>query len=336
LEVRGNPVSILEGVGTKTFGAANFDFSQDGSLVYVTGGAGGTQATLVWVGRDGREEALGVRPRNYLYPRISPDGHQVAVTSLDEEQDVWIWDLARESLDRLTTDPATDAYSVWTPDSLEVMFVSLRGGTQSIYQKAADGTGVAKLLLESPELYPSSFSPDGNALVYRVGLASGTDLGVLSLDGEGGTEPLLDTEFNELNGEISPNGRWLAYQSNESGEDRIYVRPFPDVARRRIPISPGVGTEALWSPDGSELFYRSGDSLMAVPVVTEPAFEAGSPEVLFTGIYAAQIARMYDIATDGQKFLMIKPVETTEAGERNDVVLVQNWFEELKRLVPVD
>ena len=181
-----------------------------------------------------------------------------------------------------------------------------------------------------------SISPDGKFLVYRVGLTGGFDLGMLSLEGEGAAELLLASEFSELNGEVSPDGRWLAYQSDESGDDRIYVRPFPDVDSGRFSISAGRAGEPLWSPEGSELFYRSGDSLMAVPVKTEPAFEAGSPEVLFTGSYAVTIGRMYDVAPDGQRFLMVKPLETTEGGARNEVVLVQNWFEELKRLVPTD
>ena len=336
LEVRGTPVPVLQGVGTKALGAVNFGFSQEGSLVYVTAGAGGgTQATLVWVQRDGAEENLSVPLQFYAYPRISPDGQRVAVSSGDD-MDVMIWDLGRETLDRLTRDPGLETYSIWTPDSREVVFGSGRGGTFDLYQMAADGTGEVKQLTETTEsLYPSSISPDGKLLVYRVG-ATAFDLGLLSLEGEGAPEPLLDSEFGERNGEISPDGRWLAYQSDESGEDRIYVKPFPDVDRGRHLISAGGGSEPLWSPDGTELFYRSGDRLMAVPVRTEPAFEAGSPEVLFTGSYAFQIGRDYDISPDGQRFLMIKLAETTEGRERSHVVLVQNWFEELKRLVPVD
>ena len=335
LEVRGNPVPVLAGIDTKPLGAVSFDFSQDGSLVYVTGGA--EARTLVWVGRDGREEALSAPPRAYVYPRISPDGQKVAVSSLDEDLDVWIWDLARETLDRLTLDPTADLYAVWTPDSREVVFGSIRGGTFDLYQRAADGTGAVKPLTESTDgLFPSSISPDGKLLVYGVGTVGVFDLGVLSLEGEGVPELLLATEFGERNGEISPDGRWLAYQSDESGEARIYVRPFPDVDSARIPISAGGGSEPLWSPDGSELFYRSGDRLMAVPVRTEPELKPGSPREIFTGSYVVFIGRMYDIAPDGQKFLMVKPVETTEGGARNDVVLVLNWFEELERLVPTD
>ena len=338
LEVRGNPVPVLAGIVTKPLGAVNFDFSQDGSLVYVTGTAGAAQATLVWVGRDGQEEALSAPPRSYAYPRISPDGQRVAVYVTDEDQDVWIWDLGRETMDRLTVDPGRDTFPVWTPDSREVVFSSDRGGTFELFQKAADGTGTVKRLTEATEgrgLFPSSISPDGKFLVYHAG-ASVSDLRVLSLESEGSPEPLLASEFSERSGELSPDGRWLAYQSDESGENQIYVRPFPEVDGGRFPISAGGGSEPLWSPDGSEIFYRAGDRLMAVPVTTEPAFEAGSPEELFTRSYAVRIGRMYDIHPDGQRFLMVKPAETTEEGSRNDVVLVQNWFEELERLVPTD
>ena len=228
-------------------------------------------------------------------------------------------------------------YSIWTPESREVVFTSSRGGSFNLYRRAADGTGTVKQLIESTEdLFPSSISPDGKLLVFRVGGTSGFDLGVLSLEGEEAPEPLLDSEFGERNGEVSPDGQWLAYQSDESGEDRIYVRPFPEVDGGRFLISAGGGITPLWSPEGKELFYRTRDGMMVVPVETDSRFLAGTPEVLFTGNYAVRNGRMYDIAPDGQRFLMIKPAQTTEQGLGNQVILVQNWFEELKRLVPTE
>ena len=207
-----------------------------------------------------------------------------------------------------------------------------------LYRRAADGTGEAEQMTENAQggaFLPSSLSPDEQFLVYRSGGNPPLDLGVLELDG-GEPRLLLAEEFDELNGEVSPDGHFLAYQSNGSGRSEIYVCPFPDVDAGRWTISTAGGREPLWSPDGSELFYRTSDSVMAVPIQTEPAFEPGSPEKLFTGSYAVRTGRMYDIHPDGDRFLMIKPSETTEGGARNDVVLVQNWFEELKRLVPTD
>ncbi len=178
-------------------------------------------------------------------------------------------------------------------------------------------------------------SPDGKFIVHRIGTTTPLDLGVMRLDGEGEPEVLLASEFNEHGGEISPDGQWLAYQSDESGEDRVYVRPFPDVAAGRFPISAGRGTEPVWAPDGSELFYRDGESLMAVPIRTEPSFQAGYPRVLFSDNYSVRLGRMYDVAPDGRGFLMIKPV-ATDGLAGSQVVLVQNWFEELERLVPTN
>ncbi len=339
LEVRSDPVPVSERVMTKpTSLAANFAVSNEGSLVYLSGvpGAGG-QSTLAWVDRQGREDPLGAPPRNYQYPRISPDGERIAVTDLGSSQDVWIWDLRRRTLSPLAREPALEFYSVWSPDSAEVIFSSNMSGSQGLYRRAADGTGVAEVLLDTPEdLLPSSLSADGRALVYRSGFATGFDLGVLDLE-SGEAQELLTSEFDELNGEISPDGRFLAYQSNESGSYEIYVSPFPDVGARRWPISTAGGTEPLWSPNGSELFYRAGDDFMAVPIQTEPAFEAGNAEKLFTGSYLTRTGRMYDISPDGERFLVIR-IGSGSDGETEppQLVLVLNWFQELERLVPTD
>ena len=164
------------------------------------------------------------------------------------------------------------------------------------------------------------------------------DLGALSLDGERASDPLVATEFDELNPELSRDGRWLAYQSNASGQDEIYVRPFPNVDEGRWQISTGGGTQPLWAPDGGELLYRApGGAMMAVPVQTDPTFTAGNGEVVFEGSYlgtagGGSSGRTYDVALDG-RFLMIKPGDETSTSDQ--IIVVQNWLDELAQRVPV-
>ena len=186
-----------------------------------------------------------------------------------------------------------------------------------------------------------SFSPDGESLVFReVQPDTGNDLRVLSLAGDREVESLLATESSANNAELSPDGRWLVYQPNESGQDEVYVKPFPNVNGGQWQISTDGGTQPLWAPDGHELFYRRGTSLMAVPVQTEPSFTPATPEVLFEGDYVLGTVgggRAYDVAQDGRRFLMIKEGEGAEdESAPPSLILVQNWHEELKRLVPVD
>jgi len=340
LEVTGGPIPMAEDVmtaGSRT-GAAHFSVSDTGALVYVSG-SDLQSRTLVWVDRDGREESLSAEPRAYIYPRISPDGDRVAVPVEDQDYDIWIWDFARETLTRLTFAPGEDTYPVWTPDGRRVAFASERDGTANLYWKAADGTGAVERLTESENRqYPYAFTPDTKQLVFLEVDEQGLDLGVISL--EGSSEPLLATEFNERNGEISPDGRWLAYESDESGQPEIYVRPFPSVDEGKWQVSTGGGRRPLWAPDGRELFYlaSSGTRLMAVGVRTEPSFAPGNAEVVFEGSFFAPPGapgRTYDIAPDGERFLMIKDSGSDETSS-TEFILVQNWFEELKRLVPTD
>ncbi len=335
LEVTGGPIPMAEGVMTAGLrsGAAHFSVSDTGALVYVTGGDP-AERTLVWVDRDGREETLAAEPRAYRQPRISPDGGRVAVVLRDPEQDIWIWDFARETLTPLTFAPRSDFYPVWTPDGRRVAFASNRDGKFNLFWKAADGTGTVERLTESENLqFPYAFTPDGRQLVFSEFGEQSVTLGVLSL--EGSSEPLLENEFDEQNGEISPDGLWLAYQSNASGQDEIYVRPFPNVDDGRWPISSGGGTRPLWARDGQELFYLAAGAMMAVDVQTEPSFAPGNAEEVFAvrGYFVESVGRTYDISRDGERFLMIKE---DAGGESTEFIFVQNWFEELKRLVPTD
>ena len=256
LEVTSEPVPVLEGVVTKRSGAADFGAARDGSLVYVDGAGSGdglSARTMVWVDRQGREEVLAAPPRPYNFPRLSPDGSRLAVFIQDQDLDLWIRDFARETLTRLTFGPEAHVFPVWTPDALRVAFAS--GG--DLFWKSADGTGDVERLNESASSQsPRAFSPDGKYLVFQEGVpGGGTDLGVLSLEDGMSGAPLVATEFNELNADLSPDGRYVAYQSDESGRFEVYVRPFPDVEGGRWQISNDGGTRPLWARGGGELFY---------------------------------------------------------------------------------
>ncbi|MEO5741460.1 MAG: protein kinase [Vicinamibacterales bacterium] len=328
--VTGGPVLLVGGVSRAGInGAANADLSRTGTLVYVAGGVEGTR-TLVWVDRTGREEMIPAPLRPYYTPRLSPDGTRVVVFANDAERDLWAWDFARASLTRLTVTPTTETFGVWTPDGRRVVFAS---GRRALYWRAADGTGVVERLLEGSEgVLPMSISPDGTRLVYSRGPVRTADLHVLTLDAERRSEPLIVTEFGEWSAEISPDGRWLAYQSNSSGQDEVYVRPFPAVDRGLWKISTAGGDEPLWSADGRELFYRTQAGLMRVPLETTSGFTAGVPSLLVAGAYFGGAGRSYDISRDGQRFLMLKArIDPNDplAG-LTQIIVVQHWMEELK------
>ena len=249
---------------------------------------------------------------------------------------------------RLTFDPATDTTPVWATDGQQLFFASARAGGQlNLYRKAADGTGQVERLLESPTpQHPTGISPDGKQLVLtEEPVLLLANLFLLNLEDGGQIEPLLLAGHTN-NAAISPDGRWLAYQSGESAaaESDIYVRPFPDADAGVWQVSYGGGTRPVWGPDGSELFYLIGNRLMVVPVESAPGFSSGTPELLFEGAYFSPpwftrvTARTYDISPDGKRFLMIKELDekTESIGPPKQLHLILNWFEELKRLVPTD
>jgi len=230
---------------------------------------------------------------------------------------------------RLTVE-GNNSFPVWTPDGKRVTFTSTRDGPQNLYWKPADGSGQAELLLNMNSLNiltSTSWSPDGESLAFYD--SSGTrDIWALPREGDAST--FVATAFTERSPMFSPDGRWLAYVSDESGRDEIYVQPYPGPGGK-WPISSEGGIEPHWSADGRELFYRLGDKMMVVEVQSEPAFTSGRPQLVFEGPYVlgTSVAN-YDISPDGQRFLMIKE----EGGQQDQINVVLNWFEELKRLVP--
>ena len=359
LALSGAPVPVAEDVASaerpgRAAANAHIAISPSGTLAYVAGSFNASvPRTLVWVDRLGKEESLGVPERPYVYPRLSPDGSRIAVTVNDQEQDIWIWDVGRKTLRRFTIDPAEERYSAWTPDGKRIAFGSHRGGEAGMWWQAADGTGTPERLGGFPfnrygNLQPTTISPDGSRLVATA-TGRSPNLWILTLNGDPQPTPLLQTGSSprdigrtatERNAEISPDGHWIAYESLEAGQFDVYVRPFPDVTGGKWPVSTNGGSQPLWARSGKELFFidRSG-ALTGVRVEGQSSFTIGTPAKILDSSYVWSVptyaGRMYDISPDGQRFLMLKESSLPDrTSAPRSITVVQNWFEELKRLVP--
>jgi serine/threonine-protein kinase len=327
LEIEGPPARLSMEVMTLTaFGTAHFSMSRDGALAYVPG-ANAPQRTLVWVERNGASRPLTEIRSDYEHPRLSPDGRRIAVTTWEEGARISIYDLEREAITRLS---GPEGYQpIWTPDGRSVTY---RSAPFDLVSRPADGSGaIEKLASLTGAGEPSSWSPDGSVLAFTdAHPSSGPDIWVLSRAGGQPPRPLIQTNAAEAGGSFSPDGRWIAYDSKESGRLEVYVQPFPGPGGR-WQISTEGGRQAHWAEDGREIFYRSGDKMMAVGVETEPSFRVSRPKVLFEGSYAGGVEAFgspnYDVTPDGQRFLMIR-TEQESAPTRIHVVL--NWAEELE------
>ena len=334
LKVLSDPVPVVDEVASSGAGVANYAVSRTGTLVYVPGSFTSGQRSLVWVDRQGREEPIDSPPRNYVAARISPDGTRAALQINDQDQDIWIWDFRRGTLRRLTQDPAPETSPAWTPDSRRIIFNSARTNPSNVFWQAADGTGPVERLTTSPNLQvPYSISSDGSRLILTQRATHGPDLHVLMLEGERRVTPLLSGSFTESNADLSPDDRWLAYQSDESGRHEIYVRPFPNVDAGHEQISTHGGTRPVWSSDGRTLFYLDPENyLMGAPVHPGPTMRVGTPaRVLDKRYFVGPPSRPFDVASDG-RFLMLKDHEAT--GTPAGMVVVLNWLEELKSKIP--
>ena len=284
LEVRGAPVPVVPEVSTTANGGVDAVVASDGTLAYVAGGpALGMQRTLVWVGRQGQETPIPAPPRVYTYPRIAPDGTRVVVWANDQESDLWLWDLARLTLTRTTFAPAADNRPAWTPNGRRLIFSSEREGARNIFWQAADGTGAVERLTKSDNLQNAeAVSPDGTRLIFtETAPKTNDDVMQVELTGTHRVTPLVQSPFAERNGIISPDGRWLAYEANDSGQLEIYVRPYPDVNTGHWQVSIGGGTRPLWSPNGQELFFVSpAGALMRVGVERAASWSATTPTMI--------------------------------------------------------
>jgi serine/threonine-protein kinase len=352
LQVRGTAVPLVDHVATKATNAtAMFAIASNGTLVYRTGDVQDAFAilrTLVWVDRQGHEEPLGVPPRAYAYVHLSPDSTKLALDIRDQENDIWTWDLVRHGpLTRLTFDPGFNRVGVWQPDGKRIAFSAERDGAENIYVQAADGTGTAERLTNrAGQTIPHAFTPDGTQLLFLTPATPPYDIGVVNLTGDRHLDLLLHGPQSESNPEISPDGKWLAYESDESKVPEIYVRPFPNIEAGRWQVSSGGGTRPVWARNGRELFYESPEpngsrtlKIWAVSVEAGATFTNGLLQRVVDGPYLSpQSGRSYDVSADGKKFVMIKdatPAPASGAVARpSQLVVVMNWQEELKQRVP--
>jgi Tol biopolymer transport system component len=334
LVVTGPETPVIEGVFYNYAGGfADYSFSDSGLLVYSADTRVRNLGTLEWVDRKGTGQPLPAPRQDFRSVRLSPDGQHAAVAEgrPGGNVDIQIVELARGTLNRLTSG-GQNTSAVWTPDGERVAFSSF-GTNSGVYWMPADGSGKPELLLAllpgGTRVDPSSWTPDGKALLYYSPAPARIWTLPVSRSGtESKPQQLLDTAFNESDAQVSPDGRWVAYTSDESGKNQVYARPFPGLGGK-TPVSVVAGQEPRWSRDGRELFYRDPgkNQLMAVDIQTSPAFRAGQPHALFA---LADVP--WDAAPDGKRFLVVKFPETV-AGEAKLQVVV-NWFEELRQKAP--
>jgi len=337
LAVTGQPVPVVQGVAMQSAsGLAAFDVAGNGLLAYVTAGTLGGNHELVWVTRSGRVSPPVTAPGRYGDPSISPNGNRVAVSmaAANARWDVWILDLVRGTRTPITSGGANNFDPVFTPDGREVVY-QCEHPVFDLCIRPADGSTPSKTLLASShDKYPVSITPDGRTLLYHYSLSPYSEIWSLSLGDSGKATPLMTSKAANLTApRIAPNGRWLAYVSDESGPDQVYLSPYPDIMHARTQVSVSGGLGPHWTRGGKELVYRTRSGMMAVSV--NPTTGAlGAPVELFRGDYVgatnAQTLGGYDVTPDGERFLMVRRVPGTEA---RSIVVVTNWIQELEREV---
>ena len=345
LEVHGTPAPVLDHVGySAAFGSAQFDFSQTGTLIYRSGGAGGGLLTVAWLDGAGKAQTLLAKPGNYGRPSMSPNGQRLALEVTEGPgTDIWLYDWQRDTMTRLTFG-GTAQGPVWSPDGRYIAFLAPGGG---IYLIRSDGSGKPQPLTQSKNIQvPWSFTPDGKRLaVYEQDSKSSFDLWTVPLESDGAglragkPEVFLQTPADERTPSFSPDGRWLAYVSDESGTFQVYVRAFPDKGGK-WQISNSGGWLPMWSRNGHELFFEALDNHIMVTAYTVKgdSFVADKPrlwsEKQIEGL--TLISKNVDLAPDGKRIVALMPVETAEAQKaQNHVIFLENFFDEVRRKVPV-
>jgi serine/threonine-protein kinase len=336
LQVQGTPVPIVEGIRVEGGGAVQYSVGRDGTLMYIAG-ANSTASHLVWVDRAGAQVPLDAAARTFYSVRLDPASRAAALDLRDsgDGADIWVLPLGRQTPTRVTFESADDILPAWMPDG-RLVFTSARDGGNALFVQASDGTGKAVRIGAGPgdaksqllSLDQATVTPDGKFVLAR----NGEDIAMLSVEDKTVTS-LIESPFRERNPDVSRDGRWVAYQSDESGPAEVYVRPFPDVGKGRWKVSEQGGSRPVWAHNRRELFYLGPDSvLMSVTFeVSGGTFVPSTPKRLGTMPTTPGAHRAFDVAGDDQRFLTIRG-ETSN--ERAEVNVVQNWFEELKKKVP--
>jgi Tol biopolymer transport system component len=348
LEVTGQPAPILEGVVTTPSGGAQFSVSETGNLVYVAGRGGGQNVSIYWMDREGKFQPLRETPGGYSNPAFSPDGKRLALDINDgKRRDIWVYEWERDALTRLTFTGEVNGYPAWTPDGQRIVYSSQeKGGALNLWWIRADGGGNAQRLAESKTFQAAgSWRPDGKVLAFRQ-QNPGTNYGIMTLPIEGDEKsgwkpgepkPFVNSAFNEREPAFSPDGRWLAYASNESGSYEVYVRPFPGPGGK-WQISTGGGLYPKWSRNGKELFYRTSDSkIMAVTYTASgDSFHADKPQLWSPGQFTERGLGFsnFDLHPDGKRFAVLKASGTEQTAAVSKVSFIFNFFDELRRKFP--
>lgn len=355
LEVTGQPVPALEGVKSNSLtGGAQFAVSANGTLAYLPGTmlGGGGGASLDWMDREGKTTPMRTTPAIWFTPQFAPDGSRLALDIREELSDIWVYEWARDTLTRVTSDPVGATRPVWTPDGRRIVFASARADkvTRNLYLQRADGTGEAQRLTESknPQA-PSSWHPSGRFLAFEEIASSpnaktNVDVMILPLEGDEnvGWKPgkpmvYLNGPAIEASPTFSPDGRWLAYTSQESGRPEVYVRPFPGPGGK-WQVSTGGGHNPVWSRARHELFYGQRDNgqiMVAAFKVEGDSFRAEKPRLWSEGRYQVRGAnRMFDLHPDGERFVLAAAPQTPAGAKQDKVVFISNFFDELRRIAP--
>ena len=333
LEVTGEPLPVVEGVlSNPANGTTEFALSDTGTLVYVAAPATATSSKLVWVNREGREEPIADIPGWLERPRLSPDGRRIAVENVN---DLWVYELATGGFRRVTFQ-GVNQYPVWSPDGTRLAFS--RGGAgkpPGLFRTTSDGNGQPEAMTSDTTVqFPNDWTPDGRILAFAQvdGTVRSANWDILGWSPDLKPAPLVSGPFKEFAPTFSPDGRWLAYVSEESGRREVYVRPYPGPGAVAQITSIGAD-QPRWGRDGTELFVYHGEEFMRAQIRTAPAFSASRPTLLFTSNFGHRFDEpgypSYDVSPDGRRFLMLKVGSPGSAPARLTVVL--NWFEELRR-----